>query len=578
MSDQTDTPSPTPTPDLTDGATPTPPTPPAPDQQPETPAVAPPAAPSSDAPAAPGTSAAGTAVGGGGAAVADALQGTQGATGNDRDTYRPTDAIDAEVDDALAGVDMDDIYASNTPDVTAGRGDQLSGEVGGVVRNVDFTHSEVMVDLVSGMHQGVVPLEQWDGGDPAINSAEAFNVESYDEDTNLYHLNRKGKAGRNATLDSLSVGQVIEAIVVGVNKGGLECRIGQSLKAFMPAGQVDVSFHKDISVFLNEKVQARVQKLDKHGRDIVLSRRQVIEKERAAKKQELLEEIQEGDVRQGVVSNVMDFGAFVDLGGADGLLHVSEMSHNRHVKPGDVVKKGDHVEVKVLKIDRDKNKISLSLRAAMADPWENAAERYKPGSTVTGRVVKTTNFGAFLEVDEGLEGLLPMSEMSYHRIGRAEDVVKEGETVRVMVLDLDEPRKKLTFSLKQTQEDPWAEVQARFPEGSTHPATITRVADFGAFAQLEPGLEGLIHISELADTRTRATSDVVREGQTVQARILNVDSEQRRLRLSLRSEKAIANDAKKQGDVKRTPDKSPEEIKARQKKLKKSPLKGGLDF
>ena len=446
-----------------------------------------------------------------------------------------------------------------------------------MIGNVDFAHSEVMVELAGGMHQGVVPLEQWDGGDPAAGTAETFHVESYDEPANLYRLNREGKAGRNASFETLEVGQIVEALVTGVNKGGLECRIGRTVRAFMPAGQIDVVFHKDISLFLNEKVQARVQKLNRQSKDIVLSRRQVIEKERAAQKRELMDEIAEGDVRSGTISNVMEFGAFVDLGGADGLLHVSELSHNRHVKTEDVVKKGDKVEVKVLKIDRASGTRSRSrLRAAMADPWEGAAEKYQAGSTVTARVVKTTNFGAFLEAEEGLEGLLPMSEMSYHRVNRAEDVVREGETVRVIVLDIDPRKKKLTFSLKQTTEDPWAQVAEKYPEGSTHAATISRVADFGAFAQLEPAVEGLIHISELSDQRTRNVSDEVRQGQVVQAKILSLDPEQRRLRLSLRSDKAIERDQKSADP--RTPDQTPEQKKARAKKLKKSPLKGGLDF
>ncbi|MEM6315463.1 MAG: S1 RNA-binding domain-containing protein, partial [Planctomycetota bacterium] len=402
-------------------------------------------------------------------------------------------------------------------------------------------------------------------------------IERRDADDELYRLNRKGKASRNATVETIEIGQEVEATVTGLNKGGLECRIGRTLRAFMPSGQVDIHFHEDLSVFLNEKLEAKVQKIDKQTKNVILSRRVVIEAERREKKKELMQEIQPGDVRTGTVSNVMDFGAFVDLGGADGLLHVSEMTYRRGVKPSDIVKKGDHVEVKVLGIDHDKNKISLSLRAAMPDPWEGSDEKYAVGSSVTGRVVKTTNFGAFVEVEEGVEGLLPISELSYQRVNRTTDVVKEGETVRLVVLSLDAKKRKISFSLKAAAPDPWEGVEGKYATGTEHVGTVTRVAEFGAFVQLEPAVEGLVHISELSDRRVRATSDVVKEGQQVTARVLNLDTEQRRLRLSLRSEKSIAAD-KKKTDVPLTPEKSPAEKKAREKKLKKTPLKGGLDF
>ena len=489
-----------------------------------------------------------------------------------KDNFRPTDDIDADVETALAGVSMDDIYESNAPTNTA---EHLEGEQQGKIVSVANDRDEVMVDL-GGVHQGVAPLEQWDGRIPGPGEEEPFTVERYDEEENLYILNRRGKASKHATLETLEQGQVVEALVTGVNKGGLECRIGRTIRAFMPAGQVDVQFHKDISIFLNEKVQAKITKLDKSGRNVVLSRRSVVEQQRREAKRELLKQIEEGDVRTGVVNNVTDFGAFVDLGGTDGLLHVSEMSYNRHVKPTDVVKKGDHVEVKVLRIDPDNGKISLSLRAAMPDPWDNAREKYAPGTTVTARVTKVTSFGAFLEVEEGLEGLLPMSEMSYTRIRSPKDAVAEGETVRVLVLTLDEKGRKITFSLKQVQPDPWAGIEGKYTEGSEHKGRVTRVADFGAFVELEPAVEGLVHISELSDKRVRNVEEVVREGQEVTARVLSLDPETRRLRLSLRSEKSLEADAKKFAP--RSPEVTPEQKKAREKKLKKKPLRGGLEF
>ncbi|MEM8875025.1 MAG: S1 RNA-binding domain-containing protein [Planctomycetota bacterium] len=489
-------------------------------------------------------------------------------------TFRPSDAaVDAEVDAALGDIDMDALYESNAPEQTA---TELTGEHPGKIMSIDVPKNEAMIDL-GGKHQGIVPLDQWDGRMPTIGEDEAFVIERRDAEDELYRLNRKGKASRNATVETIEIGQVVEATVTGLNKGGLECRIGRALRAFMPSGQVDIHFHEDLSIFLNEKFEAKVQKIDKATKNVILSRRMVIEAERREKKKELMAEIQPGDVRSGTVSNIMDFGAFVDLGGADGLLHVSEMTYRRGVKPEDIVKKGDHVEVTVLSVDHDKNKISLSLRASMPNPWDNATEKYQVGSTVTGRVVKTTNFGAFVEVEEGIEGLLPISELSYQRVNRTTDVVKEGETVRLVILSMDPKSKKISFSLKAAAPDPWEGVEGKYAAGTEHVGTVTRVADFGAFVQLEPAVEGLVHISELSDKRVRQTSDVVKQGQQVTARVLSLDTEQRRLRLSLRSAKAIEADAKK-NELPVTPDKTPAEKKAREKKLKKTPLKGGLDF
>ena len=230
----------------------------------------------------------------------------------------------------------------------------------------------------------------------------------------------------------------------------------------------------------------------------------------------------------------MDFGAFVDLGGADGLLHVSEMSHRRGVNPGDIVKVGDVVDVKIIKLDKETGKMSLSLKQAMPDPWVGAETHYATGSALTGRVTKVENFGAFIEVEEGIEGLLPVSEMSWQRIRHPSDVVKVGDTIKLVVLSLDPVNKKMSFSLKQAGPDPWATVKDRYAQDMVVTGTVTRVVDFGAFVELEPGLEGLVHISELAANRVRAASDVVKPGDEVKVRVLEVDREARRVSLSIR--------------------------------------------
>jgi small subunit ribosomal protein S1 len=265
----------------------------------------------------------------------------------------------------------------------------------------------------------------------------------------------------------------------------------------------------------------------------------------------------------------MDFGAFVDLGGADGLLHVSEMSHRRGVKPSDFVKPGDLVDVKVIKFDKETGKMSLSLKQAMPDPWVGAETRYAVGSTVTGRVTRVEGFGAFIEVEEGIEGLLPVSEMSWQRIRHPSDVVKAGDTIKLVVINLDPVQKKMTFSLKQAGPDPWATVKERYATDMVVTGKVTRVVDFGAFVELEPGLEGLAHISELAPHRVKAASDVVTPGQEVKVRVLEVDKESRRVSLSIRR----AAEPEKPAAA------APEAAPATPAKKKKRPeLRGGLDW
>jgi small subunit ribosomal protein S1 len=337
----------------------------------------------------------------------------------------------------------------------------------------------------------------------------------------------------------------------------------------MPLGQIDVVFHKDVSVFLGQKLQAEVTRFDKAGKNIVLSRRVILEREKEQKRQEMIGTIEVGQMRHGVVRNVMDFGAFVDLGGVDGLIHVSEMSHRRGRHPSEFVKEGDLVDVKIIRFDKETGKLGLSLKQARPDPWIGADTRYAAGSAVTGRVARVESFGAFIEVEEGIEGLLPVSEMSWQRIRHPADVVKEGDTIRLVVLQIDLATKRLTFSLKQAGPDPWSTVKDRFAPDTVVTGKVTRLVDFGAFVELEPGLEGLIHISELDNRRVRTAGDVVTAGQEVKVRVLEVDKDARRVSLSLRRASEPAAPA---------PAAAAPEPTATGKKKKRPELRGGLDW
>lgn len=449
-----------------------------------------------------------------------------------KEKFRPSQDpdLDKQVNAALEGMSLDELLSDKPKEASP---EAPAVQTSGNVRRgkvVSIGKDDVFIEF-GGKSQGVCSLLQFT--EVKVGDEFDFHVDRYDESEGILVLNRKGVLTSGVNWENLEIGQVVEGMVTGMNKGGLEMDI-KGMRAFMPSGQVDLYFNKDISIFLNQKMVVEVTQFDRQAKNLVVSRRVMLEREKEEQKKKLLAEIAEGQIRKGVVRNVTDFGAFVDLGGADGLLHVSEMSHRRGRKPSEFVKNGDLVEVKVLKIDPNTGKISLSLKAAGADPWEGAETRYAVGTAITGRVVKVESFGAFIEIEEGFEGLLPVSEMSWQRIRHPNDVVKEGDTIKLVVISLDPSARKATFSLKQAGPDPWKEATEKYAVGSVVTGTVTRPVDFGAFVELEPGLEGLIHISELAGNRVRATTDVVKQGQEVKVRVLEVNKEARRISLSMK--------------------------------------------
>ena len=480
------------------------------------------------------------------------------------------ESLDAEIDAATGDLDLDAMMSQSAE--AADVSDRLSGLQAGTVVSVDLGSNELLVDL-GGKHQAIVPLKQFEQ-QPEVGEFVEVEIEKFDAGESLYRANKKGSARSIGGIHELKQGMVVEATVVGVNKGGLDCRVGPTaIRAFMPAGQVDTTFHKDISIFLDQKFPVRVTKLNKAERNVIVSRRAILEAEKGEAKAKLMRELTEGTVLTGTVKSVKDFGAFIDLGGADGLLHVSQLTHKRMAKAEDHINVGDEVEVRVDKIEKGTGKIALSLSHRPPNPWESAETQYPVGTSVTGTVTRVENFGAFVEVEEGLEGLLPTSEMSWKRIRHPSEVTNVGEQLRLMVIQVQPKARKLTLSLKQIGGDPWSEATSKYAPGSVHEATVTRTADFGAFAELETGVEGLIHISELANNRVRRTEDVVNVGQKVNARVLDVDLEKRRIRLSLkerdeRAEQMAAEDVEKRKEQKQQ----------RQKRLSKKPLRGGLDF
>src|SRR6185437_4975118 len=395
-----------------------------------------------------------------------------------KEKFRPgTDpSLDSEVEAALGGMSMDQILAqSPQPQESSQQSDAGAGNTrkGKVIR---IGADEVFIDL-GGKSQAMAPLVQFT--EVKVGDEFEFTVDHFDTRQGVLLVNRKGVITSNASWENLDVGSLVEGMVTGMNKGGLELEI-KGMRAFMPAGQVDLYFQKDISTFLGQKILAEVTQLDREKRNLVVSRRRILEREKEKHRQKTLAELAEGQLHRGVVRSVTDFGAFVDLGGVDGLIHVSEMSHRRGRKPSEFVKVGDLVEAKVIKMDPQTGKISLSLKQASADPWVGADTKYAVGTPVTGRVTRIEPFGVFIEVEEGFEGLLPVSEMSWQHIRHPSDLVKVGDTIKLVVISLDPEARKLSFSLKQAGPNPWATAKEKYPLDSVVTGNVTRLVDFGA--------------------------------------------------------------------------------------------------
>ncbi len=329
-------------------------------------------------------------------------------------------------------------------------------------------------------------------------------------------------------------GAVIAGVVTEVVKGGLRVDVG--LPAFMPASRSGARDAAEIEKLIGQDIRCKIIKLDVGDEDVVVDRRAVLEAEEAAARKKAFDELQEGAVVRGTVRSLTDFGAFVDIGGVDGLLHVGDMAWTRVAKPADLVSVGDQVEVKILKIQREKRRVALGMKQLLPDPWSLAAEKYQVGSRVHGKVTRTTDFGAFVELEPGIEGLIHLSEMSWSKKQRKpSDVVKPNEMVEVMVLAVNAADHRIGLGLKQALGDPWEEAVRKYAPGTVVEGPISSLTKFGAFVELEEGVEGMIHIADITnEKRLDHPKDVLKENQRVRAVVLEVDRERRRIRLSMK--------------------------------------------
>lgn len=326
----------------------------------------------------------------------------------------------------------------------------------------------------------------------------------------------------------------IAGVVTATVKGGLSVDVG--VRAFMPASRSGVRNPAEMEQLVGQEITCRVIKLDTQKEDVVVDRRSVLEEEERKRKQEFFQSLEEGAVVHGTVRTLTDFGAFVDLGGVDGLLHVSDISHGRVNKPADALKVGDELDVKILKIDRDGRRISLGLKQLQPDPWAGVEEKYRAGERVHGKVVRVVDFGAFVELEPGLEGLIHVSDLTWSRKGvKPKEVVKPGEMVEVVVLNVKPADRRVSLGLKQALGDPWEQAAKQFPAGAIVEGKITSLAKFGAFMELAEGVEGMIHVGDITnEKRIEHPQDVLKMGETVRAVVLEIDRDRRRIRLGIK--------------------------------------------
>jgi len=405
-------------------------------------------------------------------------------------------------------------------------------------RVVHIGRDSVLVD-VGYKSEGIIDLDEFPDQGRYLQVGEEVDVLLEEkEDSEGQVILSKEKANRIKIWDDISKkydnNDVVDGVVVARIKGGLTVDIG--LKAFLPGSQIDLRPVRNLDKLIGERLQMRIIKLNKRRGNIVLSRRVLLEEERQRAKEKTLASLAEGQIIEGVVKNITEYGAFIDLGGIDGLLHITDMSWGRVNHPSELFAIGDKVRVMVLKFDQEHERVSLGLKQMTPDPWMDVAEKYPETSRVSGKVVSITDYGAFVELEEGIEGLVHVSQMSWARRTRhPSKIVNIGDTIEAVVLSVDKDKKRISLGMKQIEPNPWTTVDERYPVGSEVEGKVRNLTDFGAFIALEEGIDGLIHISDMSWTqRVKHPSEILKKGQKVRAVVLNVDKENERLSLGLK--------------------------------------------
>ena len=394
--------------------------------------------------------------------------------------------------------------------------------------------------------EGILPLSEFQNNREAVKAGDKLQVTIKGRDAEGYYQLTRSKAARPkdwAALErAFAERATIVGTVTGVVKGGLSVDVG--VRAFMPASRSGARDAGEMERLVEQEIQCRIIKLDTAEEDLVVDRRVVAEEEDQAAKDRRYSELKEGEALTGTVRSLTDYGAFVDIGGVDALVHVGDISWGRIANPADVLTVDQQVDVKILKIDPEKRRISVGIKQLHPHPWESVSNKYKIGNRVRGTVTRVTDFGAFVELEPGIEGLIHISEMSWVRkLRKPSELLKTGETVEAVILGLDVGKRRMSLGLKQALGDPWTDAGRRFPVGSVAEGPVVNIAKFGAFVQVAEGIEGLIHVSDMsAEKRINHPQDILKAGQLVRAQVLELDTEKRRLKLGIKQLAATSID------------------------------------
>ena len=445
------------------------------------------------------------------------------------------DELDQELELALAGTEAGE-YSIGTSTLA------VNSVLEGKVLRVDDEF--VLVD-VGYKSEGHIPRNEWDESEPPPQVGdivkvllEEFEDGQVEEQRGLITLSKR-KARRIEdwlrVMESVHENDVVTGFVTRKIKGGLLVDIS-GVNVFLPASQVDIRRPADIGDYCGRAIQCLVLKIDEARRNIVVSRRALIEQERAERKKQLMETLEVGQIRRGVVKNIADFGAFVDLGGIDGLLHITDMSWGRIGHPSEMVQIDQEVEVQVLHIDREREKIALGMKQRTASPWAKVADKYPVGTVCKGTVVNVMSYGAFVKLEDGVEGLVHISEMSWtKRVSHPSELVKPGDEVEVVVLAINKEKQEISLGMKQTQQNPWEKVAADYPPGAIVKGVVRNLTNYGAFIEIDDGIDGLLHVTDMSWTRkVTHPSEMLDKGNEVECKVLSVDQQRRRIALGLK--------------------------------------------
>ncbi len=404
-------------------------------------------------------------------------------------------------------------------------------------RIVEITKDHVVVD-VGLKSEGLVPIEEF--SDPSqlyLDSQVEVLLDQAEDDNGQIVLSRE-KAERlrqwEYILEHCEEGSIVKGRVLRKVKGGLMVDIG--MEAFLPGSQIDNKRIKNLDDYIGKTYEFKILKINIDRKNVVVSRRELLEAERISKKAEVLEHIRSGDIREGVVKNITDFGVFLDLDGIDGLLHITDMTWKRIKHPSEMVQLGQKLEVMILSVDKDKGRVALGLKQKGPNPWDQIEQKYPPGTRVHGKIVNLLPYGAFIEIEPGIEGLIHVSEMSWVKnITDPSEVVKKGDEVEAVVLSVQKEEGKISLGIKQTEHNPWDDVERKYPVGHNVKAEIRTLTNYGAFVELEPGVEGLIHISDLSwIKKVSHPSEILKKGDVVDAVILSVDKDSKKITLGVK--------------------------------------------